>query len=72
MKNLLSSYCLRFCALNSQQENHKEALNACKKAVGYIRNVITFDEHYTLNIIRRESESNAVAEIKQRLLLEIL
>jgi hypothetical protein len=43
MKKMLSNYCLRFCALNSQQENHKEALNSARKAIGYIRNVVTFD-----------------------------
>lgn len=43
MKHLLTTYSIRFCALNSQQSNHKQALASARKAVSYIRSVLTFD-----------------------------
>jgi hypothetical protein len=50
---MLGVYCVRFCALNSQEENHKEALASAKKAIGYTRNLLTFDEEYTKDLFRQ-------------------
>jgi len=43
MKQMLATYSIRFCALNSQKYNHPGALSSAKKAIGYIRNILTFD-----------------------------
>lgn len=43
MKHLLTAYSIRFCALNSQQYNHKQALASARKAIAYIRSILTFD-----------------------------
>lgn len=43
MKHLLTTYSIRFCALNSQQYNHKQALASSKKAIAYVRSILTFD-----------------------------
>jgi len=54
MKHMLTTYNIRFCALNSQQYNHKQALASAKKALTYIRSILTFDEQYIRNLFRKE------------------
>lgn len=53
MKQLLAEYCIRFCALNSQKNNHKQALISSKKSIGYIRNMLTFDENYYRKMFKK-------------------
>jgi hypothetical protein len=72
MKHMLTTYNIRFCALNSQQEAHKIALSAAKKAIGYIRSVLTFDESHIRSLFRREKESENKIDLKFRLLMEII
>ncbi len=43
MRHMLAAYSIRFCALSSQQYNHKEALMSAKKAIGYVKNIFMFD-----------------------------
>lgn len=72
MKHLLTTYSIRFCALNSQQYNHKQALVSAKKAISYIRSVLTFDERLIQGLFQREKDSEYKCDLKYRLLMEIL
>jgi hypothetical protein len=66
---MLAIYNLRYCALVSQEENHKEALTSAKKAIGYVKGILTFDEQYIKTLLRKEQQSEANVELKHRLLL---
>lgn len=72
MKHLLTTYSIRFCALNSQQYNHKQALASAKKAISYIRSILTFDERLIRVLFQREKEGEYKSDLKYRLLMEIL
>jgi hypothetical protein len=72
MKHLLTTYSIRFCALNSQQSNHKQAISSARKAVSYIRSVLTFDERLIRGLFQRERDSEYRADLKYRLLVEVL
>lgn len=50
---MLAVYNLRYCALISQEENHKEALASAKKAIAYVKTILTFDEQYTKALLKQ-------------------
>jgi hypothetical protein len=72
MKHMLTTYSIRFCALNSQQYNHKQALTSSKKAIGFIRSILTFDESHIRSLFKKEKEPEHRIDVKYRLLMEIV
>jgi hypothetical protein len=64
----IAVYNARLCALLSQQGEHKKALVAAKRAISHLRRIFLQDK----GIFMKEVEMSTYAELKQKLLLEIL